>query len=103
VSPKRFFTVLKDSHICRGFVQSKLDPCSFFRKDMMILCCCDDQIVCCKDRSKAQQLMKELSTEFTLTDEGSLADHLGIHFENFPDGTFEATQMGLIDKIIDAA
>jgi hypothetical protein len=70
---------------------------------MMILCCCDDQIVCCKDRSKAQQLMKELSTEFTLTDEGSLADHLGIHFENFPDGTFEATQMGLIDKIIDAA
>jgi hypothetical protein len=102
-SPKRFFTVLKDSYIRRGFVQSKLDPCLFFKGEMMILCYCDDQIVCCRDQSKAQQLMKELSAEFTLTDEGSLADYLGIHFETLPDGRFEATQTGLIDKIIDAA
>ena len=70
---------------------------------MMILCYCDDQIVCFRNKEKAQQLMKELSAEFTLTDEGTLADYLGIHFKTLPDGTFEATQTGLIDKIIDAA
>jgi hypothetical protein len=35
-SPKGFFTVLKDSYLRRGFVQSKLEPCLFF-KGMMIL------------------------------------------------------------------
>jgi hypothetical protein len=68
----------------------------------MILCYCDDKIVCCKDQSKAQQLMKELSAEFTLTDEGSLADYLGIHVETLSDGRFEVMQTGLIDKIVDA-
>ena len=70
---------------------------------MMILCYVDDQIVCCKDKSKAQQLLKELSAEFTLTDEGILTDYPGIHFETKEDGSFEATQTGLVDKIIAAA
>jgi len=102
-SPKLFYNALKDSYLRRGFKQSKQDPCLFFRSDMMILCYVDDQIVCCKDKSKAQQLLKELSAEFTLTDEGTLADYLGIHFETKEDGSFEATQTGLVDKIIAAA
>jgi hypothetical protein len=34
--------------------------------------------------------------------EGSLTDYLGIHFETRPNGTIQATQTGLIDKIISA-
>ena len=102
-SPKLFFNALKESYLRRGFTQSKQDPCLFFRHDMMILCYVDDQIVCCRNPSNAQKLMKELSSEFTLTDEGTLADYLGIHFEVKSDGSFEATQTGLVDKIIAAA
>ena len=100
-SLKRFITVLKDSCIQRGFAQSKLNPSLLFKGDMMILRHCDDQIVCCKHQRKARQLMKELSAELALTDEGSLADCLGIHFETSPDGTFEAAQTGRMDEIIE--
>jgi hypothetical protein len=70
---------------------------------MMVLCYCDDQIVCCQDQRKAQQLMKELSREFALTDEVMLVDYLGIHLKTLSNGTFKMTQTGLIDKLITAA
>ena len=111
--------VLKDSTHASdlaGFTQSKLvDPCLlFFKEDIDddYVCYCDDQIVCCckdQQRKAQRQLMRELSGAefFTLTDKGSLTDdYLGIHFETLPalmEHTFEATQTGMIDKIINTS
>lgn len=99
-APKRFYDCLKEAYLKRGFVQSKVDPCLFLRHDAMILCWVDDQVIIVPNKATIKPLLDDLSKDFALTDEGSLENYLGINFLRRNDGTFEATQKGLIDKIL---
>ena len=64
----------------------------------------DDMGIAAKTRKELDNFVQELREEdLTLTQEETFSEFLGIKFEERPDGSFEMTQRGLIDKILDTA
>jgi len=96
---------LKKGLLSRGFVQSKIDPCLFIRKDCIIVLYTDDCLFFANDDSTINDLCKCLSTEFLLKDEGNIENFLGINIAHSLDSdgsvTITMTQPGLIDQILD--
>eukprot|EP00978_Attheya_sp_CCMP212_P035308 scaffold152839_cov109-Attheya_sp.AAC.1 len=92
--------------IARGFVQSKIDECVYYRGDMILLAYVDDCIILSpndQDIDDVIKLMKEPCKDtraFDVTDEGQLSDYLGVKIERQDDGTILLTQPHLIDQII---
>lgn len=101
-APRRFFDCLKEALLAIGFTQSVNDPCLFLRHDVILVSYVDDCILISSDPNAPLQVMTELrARNFSLTDEGTLENYLGIEFAK-SEQTVEAKQTGLIDKILEA-
>jgi hypothetical protein len=102
---RNWYHHLRQGLLGRGFVQSKIDPCLFIRKDCLIVLYTDDCLVFANDNETIADLCKCLSTEFLLKDEGDIENFLGINISNRveSDGsvTITMTQTGLIDQILE--
>ena len=83
----------------RGFVPSKVDPCLFIRSDALVLVYVDDTIIFTKEDSTINQIVKSLSSDFDLTDEGEVENFLGVNMKHHEDGSIEYTQPALIQCI----
>jgi hypothetical protein len=95
VAPKFWYEYLFKALRAVGFVDSKLDPCLLFKKDMMLAVCVDDVGIAAKqkeDVDKMAALARE--KEFDLTREGSFSEFLGIKFDKLDDGSINVTQKG---------
>ena len=94
--------MLKNGLIDRGYTQSKVDPCLFYKEDSIIVTYVDDCIIFGKDHKKVKEIIKSLEENFKLTDEGDLSAYLGIDITRNKNGTWTLSQPFLIDRIIKA-
>jgi len=60
------------------YVQSKTDPCLYYRKDTMLAIYIDDCILIAKTEKLITAAVKELSINFEITDEGEVDEYLGV-------------------------
>ena len=70
--------MLRDGLLKRGYIQSKVDPCLFCKKDSIIVTYIDNCIIFAKDHRKVKEIIKSLENDFKLTDKGDLSTYLGI-------------------------
>jgi hypothetical protein len=102
---RNWYLHLQKGLLGRGFVQSKIDPCLFIRKDCIIVVYTDDCLVFANNDETITDLCKCLSTEFLLKDEGNIENFLGINIahrvESDGSVTITMTQTGLIDQILE--
>ena len=84
-----------------GFKQSEVDPCLFFKGQVMFILYVDDGICLSPTKKDADDLIKGLKDKgYILTDEGPLAAYLGIQVEKSSDGRISLTQPGYIERVI---
>ena len=86
-----------------GLEQCEHDTCLFIKPGMMVCTFVDDLAIAVKDPEEKLRFVKAMEAAgFSLTMDDTLSAFLGIKFEPLPDGSFNMTQPGLIDKIIKA-
>ena len=102
VAPKLWYQHLRDRLIERKFKPSKMDPCLFYRNNIAIAIYVDDMFMIGKHQKELQEIINELSQEFTVTDEGTLSTYLGIAVKR-TNNQFCLSQPALTQKVIDAA
>jgi hypothetical protein len=98
-----WFDTLRQQLLSLGFWQSVLDPCCYFRDDLILLCYVDDCLLFCPDDSKITNLVQELKRTFILEYQGDVAAYLGIDVaKTFIDTKpqFKLSQPHLIQCII---
>ena len=84
-----------------GFKQSKVDPCLFYKKDMLFILYVDDAICLTSKKNKADELIVDLQKlGYSLTDEGSMSAYLGLQVDWLKDGKVSLTQPAFIERII---
>lgn len=101
VAPKLWYEHLRERLIARGFKASKLDPCLFYRNQVAIAVYVDDLVMISKHKKILDDIVAELRSEFTITDEGTLSTYLGIVVERQGD-QFKLSQPELTRKVIQA-
>jgi hypothetical protein len=84
-----------------GFTQSAIDPCVFYHGSCVLLIYCDDTLMMGPDAKELDEIFKLLDSSFTVSDEGSISDYLGIKVTRLDnDGCLKFTQPQLIDSIL---
>jgi len=83
-----------------GFQPSQHDECVFYYGKTVFIVYTDDTILLGPDKDEIDLLVKRLSRNFKIEDQGDLSDYLGIKIERKPDGTLEWTQPTLIQSIL---
>jgi histone deacetylase 1/2 len=83
-----------------GFSQSTVDPCVFYKGTCVLLIYCDDTLLMGPSPEELDDVFKLLDKTFTVSDEGTISDYLGIKVTTLPDGRMSFTQPQLIDSII---
>ena len=76
----------------RGFAASQIDPCVFYKEDMIVLVYVYDAIAVAKDNKMIDDLTKSLkegNEHFKLTSDGKLGEYLGVEIVNLEGGSFE--------------
>ena len=92
--------MLRDGLLKRSYIQSKVDPCLFCKKDSIIVTYIDDCIIFVKDHKKVKEIIKPLENNFKLTDEGDLSAYLDIDITKNKNRSWTLSQPYLIDRII---
>jgi Reverse transcriptase (RNA-dependent DNA polymerase) len=104
---------LHDGLIARGFVQSKVDMCLYYRGPVTLMIYTDDGILIGPTAESIDEVISLMQTSvpsgdnqeghraFKLTDEGDLCDYLGVKVEYLPNGMIKLSQPHLIQQIID--
>ena len=89
----------------RGFAASQIDPCVFYKENMIVLVYVDDVIAVAKDNKMIDDLIKSLkegNEHFKLTSDGKLDEYLGLEIVNLEGGSFEIKQPHLISRLLKA-
>jgi hypothetical protein len=102
---------LHDGLLARGFVQSTVDMCVYYRKSVLLMIYVDDGIFIGPnqgDIDEAYGLLSNVHTDkqgvkhraYVMTDEGDLADYLGVKIDRLPNGLIKLSQPHLIQQIL---
>jgi hypothetical protein len=97
-----WYEKLKSGLLVRGFTQSKIDPCLYFKKGMLIITYVDDCIIFSNfmvDINTFVESMKNGSEGFILTDEININKFLGIEIKQITKSEFELSQLFLSKRI----
>jgi Reverse transcriptase (RNA-dependent DNA polymerase) len=103
---------LHDGLLARGFRQSAVDMCLYYRKDVALLIYTDDGILIGPKPSDLDAIIallkapvisdrKQTHRAFNITDEGTLDEYLGVKVEHLPNGTIKLSQPQLIQQVLD--
>jgi hypothetical protein len=85
-----------------GFTTSLIDDCVFFRGDIIFMVYVDNGIILGSKGLQLQEVIKEIQNlGLNIEDQGHPADYVGVNIKKLKDGSYEFTQQGLIDSIID--
>lgn len=98
-----WFNHLKQGLLERDAKQSNLDPCLFYKKDLILITYVGDCLIFGKKESDIDDLIEDLNKKIDLTSEGTIKNYLDVNIEHRPDGSIKLTQKGLTKKIIQAA
>ena len=92
---------LKKGLLDFGFQQSQVDPCLFFKGNLLFVLYVDDGVVLTPNKAEADALIADLKQRgYILTDEGSLAAYLGLQIDRLPGNRISLKQPAFIDRII---
>jgi hypothetical protein len=92
---------LKKGLLDFGFQQSQVDPCLFFKGNLLFVLYVDDGVVLTPNKGEADALISDLKQRgYILTDEGSLAAYLGLQIDRLPGNRISLKQPAFIDRII---
>jgi hypothetical protein len=87
-----------------GFTTSLIDDCVFFHGDIIFMVYVDDNIFLGSDDLQLQEVTKEIQNlGLNIEDQGHPVDYVGVNIKKLKDGSYEFTQWGLIDSIIQDA
>lgn len=64
-----------------NFAQSNVDPCVYFREDIILLSYVDDCILISRDSTVIDNVITALKKNFELTDDGTLQKYLGVEIQ----------------------
>jgi hypothetical protein len=98
-----WFEKLKQGLIEHGFHPSAINPCLYFKKEMIIITYVDDCIIVSnsmKDINTFVKSMKDGPKEYVLTDEGDKNQFIGIEIKKITGNKFELSQPFLIKQIV---
>ena len=94
---------LKEGLLARKFTQSKVDPCVFFKGNLILVIYVDDLIAFCPEDKPIDDFIESMKQakpqSYILEDQGDLKDYLGIEIVREGD-QIHITQKHLIQKII---
>ena len=101
-------TYMHDGLITRGFLQSSVDMCVYYRGSVVLMIYTDDGIFIGPDQEQIQEcyniLTKEIIDqrgthfrEFKMTDEGDISDYLGVKITPLKNETYKLHQPQLIN------
>ena len=87
-----------------GFSRCSADPCVYFRRDdfertLVIGTYVDDLTICSNDPAYREEFVSDLGKEFSITDEGPLADVVNIQIQPNKDGSVTIHQKAYIEKL----
>ena len=103
IAPRLWFETLLRALISKGFEQARNDPCLFYRVGFLIVLYVNDAGLAVKNLEHIDELLTNLRKKgFEMTRESSFSEFLGIKFTEDDTGAFTLTQLGPINKIIDA-
>lgn len=103
-APLLWFNHLSKHLLALGFHQSKLDPCLWYSKRVTVIIYVDDLAVAARTSEDIDEFVRRSeSMGFTLKQEDSFSEFLGIKFEHKPDGRVIMTQQSLIAKVLATA
>ena len=84
-----------------GFTRSSIDPCLYFRENLIFAFYVDDGIIVTHSDKETQKFIDELrNCHFDLGVEDDYADYLGVDIIAQPDGTLLLSQTGLINRVL---
>jgi Reverse transcriptase (RNA-dependent DNA polymerase) len=103
---------LHDGLTARGFVQSCVDMCLYFRGNVALLMYTDDGILIAPTQGEIDEAIEIIRNPcttaagqtfkaFNITDEGTLNDYLGVKVEKLPNGAIKLSQPAIIQQILD--
>ena len=85
-----------------GFVQGNVDQCLFIRNDCILVTYVDDCLCFSRDPKVLDDIVSLLEKDFDMTDEGEVAQYLGVDVKRSSDGsTIELRQPYLIQRILE--
>ena len=85
-----------------GFKQSQVDPCIFYRNGVLLISWVDDCLIFAKNKDLADELIDELKSHFTLTEEEDVSAYLGVMLEiDKEKDCISMKQPFLIDRILE--
>jgi hypothetical protein len=88
----------------RKFIPSTIDPCVFFRSDIVVIIYVDDCILFSKEPNVADELIQSLCTgqeNFKFEDLGTLQNYLGVQIIKGENGESTLTQPHLTQRFLD--
>jgi hypothetical protein len=91
---------LKDKLTKLGFIQSKFDECIFYYGNTIFLVYTDDTVLVGPDEGEIEKIVRTLSKNFKVEDQGDLSDYLGVNIERRKDGKIGMTQPTLTLSIL---
>lgn len=101
-SPKLWNNLCEETFVDMGFVQSKVDKCLYYKKNIFLILYVDDCGISYKNEEDLDEFITELQRRgFKLTKEGTFAEFLGIKYRTDEDGNIHLSQEGLIKKILE--
>jgi hypothetical protein len=92
---------LVEGLIKRGFKQSKVDECVFYKGKSIRLVYVDDAILCGLCSKVIRNIIASLMGSFDVTDEGEIDDDLGGKVTRPTNDTIDLRQTHLIQQILD--
>ena len=97
-----WFAHLNKGLLARGFKQSLVDPCLFYKRDLVLITYVDDCILMSPDANKIDDCIRDLGKDYSLEDEGDINAYLGINVTRPTKDSIELNQPALIKRIIDS-
>ncbi len=104
---KTWHEFLKEGLIARGFKQGEVDPCVFYKEDLILMIYVDD-VICFSPKAElidefVASMQRPEPQQYVLEDLGDVTSYLGLNVTHDKAGTITLTQPHLIDKVIKSA
>ena len=93
---------LKKGLFARGFTQSDVDPCLFYKPNLILVIYVDDCILMSPDSKVIDEFIADMKRDYTLEDEGDINAYLGINVTRPTKDTIQLNQPALTRRIVDS-
>ena len=91
-----WFNHLKQGLLNQNFKQSDIDPCLFYKKDLILITYFNDCILISPNSHLLDEWVTNMKKDYTLEEEGNINAYLGINITRPNSKTFKMNQPALM-------